>query len=132
MVESKRAYAYYCRECEGYVEAVERRKCWGRYCPNGCDESCALIPDVRPIEAALAERDRRVANLEREHDNLQTQYKLVARRAEDLQEELDDAWRNDHPITNTEMIRRLRSLLELHEQLELELPQRPQDHRGEG
>jgi hypothetical protein len=32
--------------------------------------------------------------------------------------ELDDACRNDHPVTNTEMVRRLRELLAFHEQVE--------------
>lgn len=56
MNEAKRDYAYYCRDCEDYVEAVERRKCYGRYCPNGCDESCVLVPDVRPLEKRLTEQ----------------------------------------------------------------------------
>jgi hypothetical protein len=34
------------------------------------------------------------------------------RRIEELQSELEDAWRNDHPVTNDEMIRQLESQLE--------------------
>jgi chromosome segregation ATPase len=38
------------------------------------------------LKAQLAERERRISNLEREHDHLQTQYKIVARREEEMED----------------------------------------------
>lgn len=52
---SGEAFAWWCRACDDYVEAVERPRCFGRYCPNGCDGSCDLVPDVRPLQARIAE-----------------------------------------------------------------------------
>lgn len=46
--------AWWCRECEGYVEAVERHRCFGRYCPNGCEGSCDSVPDARPLRSRIA------------------------------------------------------------------------------
>jgi len=46
------------------------------------------------------------------------------RRIAELEAELDDAWRNDHPITNAEALRRARAQVELCEAIE-----RPEQER---
>lgn len=43
---------------------------------------------------------------------------FAARRIAELQAELDDAWRNDHPITNAEMLRRARDTVAFCEAIE--------------
>ncbi len=129
-----------------------------RYCgtPVGfgatrCNTETCYLQRINELKAALAERDRRIVDLEREHDHLQTQYKLVARREEELEDLATvlraKGYRRDVAIRR-EMWNRLARHASGNEQQVVtynwlqafapelisgeQLPQRPQDSDGSG
>lgn len=59
------AFAWWCRDCEEYADTFKARLSGEHFCRK-CETPCGFIPDLRPLEAALAERDKRVAELEEE------------------------------------------------------------------
>lgn len=58
-------FAYWCRDCEEYADTFKVRLSGEHFCRK-CETACGLIPDVRPLEFALTERDKRIAELETE------------------------------------------------------------------
>ena len=62
-------YAQWCPDCETYVSAVTRHRCFGEYCPD-CETPCHLIPDAREPEALLREAVRIIGSVQADEDGV--------------------------------------------------------------
>lgn len=70
------------------------------------------LSDLKRWIAEMETATRNHAHAERVNETYRGALELAAQRVNELQREIDDIWRNDHPITIKEAIRRLENELD--------------------